>query len=213
MEAIAAFFRDGGIFMYFILGASVVGAAITIERAVVLIHKYNVDANALWAKVKKFIQDGDLDRAEALCKGSAAPLMRTLHAGLAAAKGSEKDIQNAIDEISLELIPSIDKRVPYLLTLANISTLLGLLGTISGLMQAFSAVGGADPSQKAALLAEGISIALYTTAFGLIVAIPLLVMFAVLQSKAHGITDEMDEFSVKLINLLNSRRRSGVQAE
>jgi biopolymer transport protein ExbB/TolQ len=129
--------------------------------------------------------------------------------GLEASNGSALDIQNAIDEAALEVIPSVDKRVPYLSTLANVATLLGLLGTIQGLIQAFSAIAVADPSQKAALLAKGISIALYSTASGLVVAIPMLIMFTILQSKSQKIVDEIDEFSVKLVNLL-SRGKSGV---
>lgn len=209
MQALAVFFRDGGIFMYFILGIFVAGMAVIIERAYVLIHKYNVDAKALWEKVSKLIMQGDTEKAGKLCRGSEVPLLRVLNAGISEADAPEREIQNAIDEVSLEVMPLIDKRIAYLSTLANIATLLGLLGTIQGLIQAFSAVGSADPSQKASLLAGGISIALYTTAFGLIVAIPLLIMYTVLQVKAHKITDEIDEFSVKLINLLG-RRRNGL---
>lgn len=212
MEALASFFREGGIFMYIILGVFAIGIAIMVERGYILIHKCNVDARALWAKISKYIQDGDTEKARVLCKGSHIPLMRVLDAGLLASAGSERDIQNAIDEIALEIIPSIDKRIVYLSTLANVATLLGLLGTIQGLVQAFAAVGHAEPSQKAALLAGGISVALYTTAFGLIVAIPLLVSYAMLQSKSHKIIDEIDEFSVRLINLLN-RRRGGIQTK
>src|SRR3989338_685859 len=212
MEILAGFFKDGGLFMYFILVVSIVGAAIMIERGVVLIYKYNVNGRALWDRVSKFIEEGDVDKAKVLCNGSSVPLFRILNAGLLASNNSEKEVQNRIDEVTLEIIPSIDKRVAYLATLANIATLLGLLGTIQGLIQAFSAVASADPSQKAALLAGGISIALYTTAFGLIVAIPMLIMYTVLQAKTHKIIDEIDEFSVKLINILN-RRKGGVQAK
>jgi biopolymer transport protein ExbB/TolQ len=211
MEILAGFFRDGGLFMYFILAVSIIGAAIMIERGIVLIHRYNVNGRALWERVSRFIEDGDIDKAKVLCSGSGIPLLRILNAGLTASNNPEKEIQNRIDEVALEIIPSIDKRVAYLATLANIATLLGLLGTIQGLIQAFSAVASADPSQKAALLAGGISIALYTTAFGLIVAIPMLIMYTVLQAKAHKIIDEIDEFSVKLINIL--RRKSGIQAK
>ncbi len=212
MESVAAFFKDGGIFMYFILAVFVLGLSIIVERVLVLIFRYNVDARALWKKVSGFLQDGDIDKAKELCNGSKAPLLKVLYTGISVSHGSEKEIQNAIDEVTLEIIPAVDKRIPYLVTLANIATLLGLLGTIQGLIQAFSAVGGADPSQKAALLAGGISIALYTTAFGLIVAIPMLGMHAILQAKAHRIIDEIDEFSVKLINTL-TRRKGGIQTE
>ena len=212
MEILADFFKDGGIFMYFILIVSVIGAAIMIERGFILIYKYNINGRALWDRVSKFVEKGEVEKSRVICNGSTVPILRILNAGLVASNNSEKEIQNAIDEVALEIIPSIDKRVAYLATLANIATLLGLLGTIQGLIQAFSAVASADPSQKAALLAGGISIALYTTAFGLIVAIPMLIMYTVLQAKTHKIIDEIDEFSVKLINILN-RRKGGVQAK
>ncbi len=212
MEKIALFFRDGGVFINFILVVSVVGMAIIVERVRFLVFKYNVDGRALWEKISGLIHEGDKQRALELCKDTRIPLMRILNKGISASGGSEKDIQNAIDEAALEIIPTIDKRVAYLATLANVATLLGLLGTIQGLIQAFSAIGAADPSQKATLLAKGISIALYSTAAGLVVAIPMLVMYTVLKAKAQKIIDEIDEFSVKLINLL-SRRKDGLQAE
>ena len=212
IDAIATFFRNGGTFMYIILGTFVFGAAIIVERGFILIYSYNVDGKALWSKVSKFIMDGNMDKAKDLCHGSKAPLMRILDIGIAASNDSEKGVQNAIDEIALEMIPSVDKRIPYLLTLANIATLLGLLGTIHGLIQSFSAVGSADPSQKASLLAGGISLALNTTSFGLMAAIPLLAMYSVLQAKANKIIDEIDEFSVKLLNILH-RYKSGIQTQ
>jgi len=212
METLASFFRDGGIFMYFILGTAVIGIAIMVERGIVLLFRYNVDARALWNKVSKFIEDGNIEKAKLLCKDSSSPLLKILYTGISVSNVLDREIQNAIDEKALEIVPAIDKRVSYLSTLANIATLLGLLGTIQGLIQAFAAVGVADPSQKASLLANGISVALYTTAFGLIVAIPMLAGYTVLQAKAHRLIDEIDEFSVKLINLLN-RRKSGIQTQ
>lgn len=203
IETVAAFFRDGGMFMYLILIVSVIGTAIIVERGFVLLFKFNVDGRALWEKVSKYILEGHTDKALALCKDSNVPLLRVLNAGISASRGSERDIQNAIDEVAVEIIPAIDKRIHYLATLANIATLMGLLGTIQGLIQAFSAVGVADPSQKATLLASGISIALYTTFFGLIMAIPMLSMYTIFQARAMRAIDEIDEFSVKLMNLLN----------
>ncbi len=212
MQALAAIFRDGGLFMYFILAALVIGIAIIIERAYVLVHKYNIDGRALWEKVSKYIKQGEIEKARILCEDAKAPLMKILHTGISSAHETEKDIQNAVDEVCMDLIPSVDKRIAYLLTLANSATLFGLLGTIHGLIQAFSAVANADPSQKASLLAAGISIALYNTAFGIMVAILFLIMYAVLQSRATKIVDEIDAFSVKIVNLLN-RRKGGEQAQ
>lgn len=212
MQALAAVFRDGGMFMYFILAVLVIGSAIIIERTFFLVHKYKVDSRALWDKISKYIMQGEVGKAQLLCEDSDIPLMKILHTGISVADESEREIQNAIDEVSMELIPSIDRRISYLLTLANSATLFGLLGTIHGLIQAFSAVANADPSQKATLLAGGISIALYNTAFGIMVAVIFLIMYAVLQARATKVVDEIDAFSVKIINLL-SRRKGGIQAK
>ncbi len=206
IDVVATFFRDGGAFMYIILTTFVVGIAIVVERGFLLVFRYNVDGKKLWERVSKFIHEGNFEKAQAICNGSKVPLMRILEKGIAVSNESERVVQNAIDEVALEVIPSIDKRIPYLITLANIATLLGLLGTIQGLIHSFSAVGSADPSQKASLLAGGIALALNTTSFGLIAAIPLLGMYAVLQAKANKIIDEIDEFSVKFINVLHRKK-------
>lgn len=212
MELLASILRDGGMFIYLILGVSVVGLAIIIERVICLVFRYSLDPEKLWTKVQKAVNEGNAKKAKSFCAGSSAPVARVFDRTLDSYGSNERELQNALDEISLEVVPAVDKRVPFLAMAANVSTLLGLLGTIHGLIQAFSAVGMADPSQKATLLASGISIALYTTAFGLIVAIPLLISYSLLQSKAHRIIDEIDEYSVKLMNLLvkhSSERRSG----
>jgi len=213
METLASFFRDGGIFMYFILATSIVGVAIIIERVIVLLYKSNVNADALWRELSKYIDEANIEKAGSICRASHVPLAAVLERGLSVHDQGERDIQSAVDEISLEVIPDIERRISYLSVIANVSTLLGLLGTIQGLIQAFTAIGSADPSQKAIVLTKGISIALYTTAFGLIVAIPMLVMYTILLSKAHRLVDEIDEFSVKLINMLvrnkSDRRTDG----
>jgi biopolymer transport protein ExbB/TolQ len=217
MELLATFFRDGGVFIYLILAVSIIGLAIVADRCFYLLFKYSINSGVLWLRVSKSVRDGNPQKARSYCTGSEAPVARLFDKGLTAYGKSEREVQNALDEVSLEVIPAIDKRVPYLAVAANVSTLLGLLGTIHGLIMAFSAVGNADPSQKATLLASGISIALYTTAFGLVVAIPLLIAYSLLQSRAHRIIDEVDEFSVKLINLLvhtnAERRKDGSQAQ
>ncbi len=212
MESLAAFFRDGGIFMYFILFVSVLGLAIMVERGIFLLLKNNIDGKALWAKVHRLALDGHYDQAMELCADPRLPLLKVLRHGLSTAAKRNRDVQGAMDEIVLEVMPTVDKRITYLATLANIATLLGLLGTIQGLIQAFAAVSSADPSQKAEILSRGIAIALYTTAFGLIVAIPLLAMYTVLQSKAHKIIDEIDEYSIKLVNLIADRKAQPVAA-
>jgi biopolymer transport protein ExbB/TolQ len=135
-------------------------------------------------------------------------LSHVLKAGLLKANKDKLEIQNSIDEATLEVLPKLQKRTQYLAMLANISTLLGLLGTIQGLIQSFSAVNLEEAASRTGVLAQGISIAMYTTAFGLIVAIPCLVAYSFLQSKTVKIVDEIDQYSVKLVNLLSMREKA-----
>lgn len=212
METIAAFFRDGGTFMYFILTVAVIGIAIIVDRVINLIIRNKIDSHALWKRVSKHIADGDFDKARTACKGD-APLLRTMEAAVSVAGMGEKETQRAVDEASLEVIPTIDTRIHYLLTLANISTLFGLLGTIHGLIMAFSAVASAEASQKSSLLASGIAIALYNTAFGIGVAIIFLVMYSVLMSRANRLIDEIDTYSLKIVNMIGRSGIGGAKAD
>ncbi len=204
-EFIARTFQEGGPFMYAITAALGFGLAVIVERLYCLLVRFNVDGRKFYRELSKLIGGGDLEAARDLCGN--APLPRILRVGIEAAlrgtgPGRERAVQNAVDEEALAVIPSVEKRIHYLAMIANVATLMGLLGTIVGLMQAFQAVAGADPSQKAALLARGISMAMNTTAYGLVVAIPCMVAYSFLQSKATKIIDEVDEYSVKLINQL-----------
>ena len=204
-EEIARSFQEGGMFMYAITAALGLGVAVIAERAYVLMFRFNVDGRKFYTELRKLVQNGQLKAARDLCGN--APLPRILGVGIDAAGGGERAVQNAVDEEALAVIPRVEKRIHYLSMIANVATLMGLLGTIVGLMQAFQAVAGADPSQKAALLARGISMAMNTTAYGLVVAIPCMAAYSFLQSKATKIIDEVDEYSVKLINLLMAAQR------
>jgi biopolymer transport protein ExbB len=141
-------------------------------------------------------------------KQNQAPITRIIGAGIGRLRQSQRreDIEYAMEEGMMESTPRLEKRTSYLATLANISTLLGLLGTIIGLIAAFSAVASADPSEKASLLSQSISVAMNTTAFGLIAAIPLLICHSVLQTKTTEIIDSMEMAAVKCLNLLISRQ-------
>jgi len=132
-------------------------------------------------------------------------MSRIVSDGLARRTGSRRraDIEYAMEEGLLEVLPRIERRTGYLATFANIATLLGLLGTIIGLIAAFTAVANADPTEKASLLSQSISIAMNTTAFGLIVAIPLLLVHSVLQSKTSQIVESLEIAMVKFLNLMD----------
>lgn len=212
MGAIATAFRDGGIWMYLILATSIFAIGIAIERFIFLFFKYNINAEAFYAQVQKLVMANNIDRAIKLCNAApSAALPKVVKAGLTRANKGEVEIQNAIEEASLEVVPRIQKRVATLAALANIATLLGLLGTIIGLIEAFEALEKATPENRQKLLARGIALAMNTTAFGLVIAIPTLIAHLVLSSQTKRLLDEIDLYSVKLENLLVSRGKGGAE--
>ncbi len=206
MGAIAKFFVDGGPWMYPIALMSVIGLAIAVERFIFLFFKYNINGSAFMAQIQKLVMANNIDRAIKLCNAApSAALPKVIKAGLTRANKGEIEIQNAVEEATLEVVPQIQKRTNSLQAVANLATLLGLLGTVIGLIQAFEAVASAAPDQKAAMLTKSISIAMNTTAFGLMVAIPVMGVHVILAGITKKIIDEIDQYSVKLENLLISR--------
>jgi len=196
-------FQDGGAFMYVITIISVFALAIFIERFFSIILRYDINGVALMNKVQNFVVDNQVDKGIKLCNEAPyAVLPVVLKAGLKRATRNPVEIQAAVDVATLEVLSRLQKRTPYLSMLANVATLAGLLGTILGLMESFDSVAHADPAEKQFLLARGIAIAMNTTAFGLMVAIPCLIGFGFLTSKTSKIIDEIDTFSAKLVDLL-----------
>ncbi|NUN14742.1 MAG: MotA/TolQ/ExbB proton channel family protein [Myxococcales bacterium] len=213
MDEIAKAMSEGGIWMYVILATSIVGVGIIIERFIFLFFKYNINASAFMSTIQKLVMANKIDQAIKLCNAApTAALARVVKAGLTRANKSESEIQNAVEEATLEVVPLIQKRTNSLQAIANIATLLGLLGTIIGMIGAFNdlAVVSADKRQEA--LGRNISLAMNTTAFGLIVAIPCMAAHVFLTNVTKKIIDEIDQYSVKLENLLISRLSGGVQA-
>jgi biopolymer transport protein ExbB/TolQ len=208
MEFAAKAFQEGGPFMYGILGVMAVALAIILERLYFLGLRCRINAKSLLTNLTRMIRQDKIAEARKLCLKSSSPLSVILEAAVWHYEQglSNEEIQNAVDETALRELPRIQKRTHYLSLLGNVSTLTGLLGTITGLMTSFSALATADPSQKATLLANGIAMAMNTTAFGLIVAIPCMVAFSILSSKANTIIEEIDESSVRLLNFLFVQR-------
>jgi biopolymer transport protein ExbB/TolQ len=205
------FIKEGGVSSMMVVVVGVMAAAIAVERWVRIQFQYSINSRAFMAKLKKYILSDNIDRAISLCNSrSQALLPKVLKSGLTRAKDSTHDIQNAIDEATLEAMPKLEARAMYLPTLANLSTLIGLFGTIVGLIMAFKASGeGADAVQRQAFLQKSIAIAMHTTALGIFVAIPTLFVHAILQSKINSIISDIDQYSVKLINLLSASQKVG----
>ena len=195
--------------MYPLVAVSVFAFAVSMERVFYYYIHCRINAKALLTQITRHVRNGDVEKARQICARTKSPLSVILESALWHYQQQEPDqeIQNAIDEVALRELPRIQRRTHYLSLFANIATLLGLLGTIFGLQDAFGALTAADPSQKASVLAKGIAIAMNTTALGLIVAIPCMISFSILGAKANTIIEEIDESSVRLLNFLFSQRR------
>ena len=205
-NAISAF-QAGGPWMIAIAVALAISIAFTLERFLRLFFQYSVDGASFMFEVQKYILANDLDGAIRLCNGAGkAALPKILKAGLQRASRDETQIQNAIDAASLEMIPKLERRLSYLALIANIAVLLGLLGTVTGLIKSFAAIALADPAQRQAILSAGISEAMNATAFGLVTAIFTMVVHSILSNKANRTLEELDEFGVKLLDLLSARK-------
>ena len=200
--------------MYVILAVSIIGFGVMIERFIFLFFKYNLNASAFMAQIQKLVIANNIDRAIKLCNAApSAALAKVIKAGLTRANKSEIEIQNAIEEATLDVIPQIQKRTNSLAAIANVATLIGLLGTIFGMIGAFASLEEAAADKRQEALGKNISTAMYTTAFGLIVAVPCLSAHIFLTNVTKKIIDEIDQYSVKLENLLISRGKSGAGSE
>jgi biopolymer transport protein ExbB len=204
LNTIIDFFEKGGLFMGIILLVWGIGIAICLERYSKL-KKMDINGPGFMNEIQRHILSNDLQGAIRICSGSQAVLPRVLKSGLKRSSSSTEQMQNAIDATALEVIPKVESRLNYLSLIANISTLFGLLGTIQGLITSFAAVAAADPSQKAEMLANGIAKAMNTTFLGLLSAITIMILHSFLVAKAESIINGIDEYSVKLIDLLGTK--------
>jgi biopolymer transport protein ExbB len=200
-----AFFQKGGVFMYPILLVFTVGMAITVERWFQLNRIRNAN-HKIWDLLHPVLVKGEFDKARQIASKDKSTMAQMLGMGLArqGAVRRREDIEIAMEESMMEIIPQLEKRTPYVALLSNIATLLGLLGTIMGLIEAFTAVANANPAEKADLLSASISVAMNTTAFGLMSAIPLLLFHAKLMSTTGQIVDRLEMASVKALNNISS---------
>ena len=211
--SIVRFFVSGGLFMYPILLVFAVGAAIAVERYITLTLVTNKN-QVVWDKVQPLLANGEFDQARQMTSEDESTISQVLNMGLSlqGAVRRREDVEIAMEESMMEIVPRLEKRTPYVALTSSIATLLGLLGTIMGLIQAFTAVANANPAEKADLLSASISVAMNTTAFGLMVAIPLLIMHAILTSKTGDIVDSLEMATVKALNVFSRRAKRAIEA-
>jgi biopolymer transport protein ExbB/TolQ len=205
MSGFLHFIGEAGVIGWIILLTGVGSLVLVAERAKVLFFKYGMNVDDFMAKIQNLVLAKKLDEALLLCaQMEQKPLARAFKAILEKADRDDETIFQAHDIAMSENIPLYTKRLHYLSMLANVATLLGLLGTIHGLILSFQAVAQADPAQKQALLAQGISVSMYTTALGLAVAIPAMVFFSFLTSRQNQLIEQISEKCAKLTELLTS---------
>ncbi len=203
LSTLVKFFQEGGWFMYPISIVLALGIGISVERYLYLSYA-KISNRTMWQKLAPLLKTNNFAQAMAISSKSKADIGRILTYGLSRVQASRNrdEIEMAMEEGLMEILPRLERRTHYVATFANIATLLGLLGTIIGLIQAFTAVANANPADKADLLSASISVAMNTTAFGLIAAIPLLLIFAVLQTKTTELVDSMEMATVKFLNVI-----------
>jgi biopolymer transport protein ExbB len=212
-STIARFFQNGGHFMYPIAVVAVVGLAIAIERYMYLTAT-RARNRTLWQQIEPLLGQGNFREAAQVASQSESAVGQIITYGLARIESAKRrdDIEKAMEESLMGIVPKLEKRTHYLATFANLATLLGLLGTVMGLISAFTAVATVNPAEKANLLSASISVAMNCTAFGLMTAVPLLVIHAVIQTKTTELIDSLEMASVKVLNSIVERRSEAAKA-
>jgi len=202
MQGFAKFLEEGGTLMYLNLGTSIIALSVIVERLVFFLVKSSVNARAFLENIRKLVMANNVDRAVKLCSATTAPVAQVARASLQRVHRGEIAVAQAIEESLVDVTPLIKRRIQILWSLANIATLIGLLGTVVGLIRAFAAVSAAKPEERSNLLARGISEALNNTAMGLGIAVTCIVAHALLGSMSKRQTADLEAFSLKLENLL-----------
>jgi len=207
IDLVANFFKQGGVFLYPIAGVFALGLAIAVERFIYL-NRVATGNRRLWAELAPLIQAGNIRKAMEVADRTDSALSIIMRYGMSRISTAQRreDIEKAMEESLIEVIPRLEKRTHYLATLANIGMLMGLLGTVTGLINAFAAVASVNPSEKASLLAASISVAMNNTALGLGLAITLLLCHMYLETRTTELVDSLEVASIKFLNAVSERR-------
>ena len=205
LKLLADAFHEGGWPMWPILAIMIVCWGISIER-IIYLKKAGIDKEKLLALLKSQIMAGNVQGAIKVCSGNPTPMTRIVQAGLTKFNRPDHEVQAAMDEAALRELPKLEQRTGYLAMLGNVATLIGLLGTISGMIKSFGSVGSDEGGNKATELANGIAEALNCTAFGIGTSLIALLGFSLLQSKTTNVTDDINEVTVQVVNLVTTHR-------
>ena len=199
---VVKFFQDSGVFIYFSLLIMAVGVAIAVERHLFLARARR-ENRKMWDELLPMLQNGKFQQVFGVTQRSETAIGQIVTNGIARLKSARRreDIDAAMEEGMMEIVPRLEKRTHYIATFANVITLVGLLGTIIGLIKAFTAVAHVNPAEKAELLSASISIAMNNTAFALMVAIPFLLIHAFLQARTAEIVDSLEAAKITFLNL------------
>jgi len=209
IQYLAEFFSVGGPFMFVNLVILAVALAVIVERVITLGFKLNLNARPFMEQIQKLVAAGNVDKAIKLTEAAPnAALAKVVRAGLAQANRGPEEVSRALEEEVLQETPAITRRIAPLWSLANVATLVGLIGTITGLITTFRSLGAATPEMKQVMLSRGISEAMNNTAFGLIIAVLCIVGHLMLSSKAKAMVEEIELNALKLENMI-SRRAAG----
>lgn len=206
-------FHDGGIMMYPILVLGIFMVGITLERIITLYFRVSLNKDHFFKNLTTHLLKGDFDGMISLCDQNPAPMTKVVKSCLIRLvnKANDAEIQAALDEGAMIEVPKLERHIGFLAVIGNVSTLLGLLGTITGLIGCFAGVANADAATKAAELTKGISEAMNCTAFGLIVAVPSVMIYSILQNRAQRLIDDINEISIRTFNfVLANRERFGI---
>jgi biopolymer transport protein ExbB/TolQ len=209
MQGLAEFVEKGGFFMYLNFVCSAATLAIVVERTIYFLSKGSVNARAFLEQLRKLVTANNVDRAVKLASATDSPVGRVARAGLQRLPKGDVAVSTAIEEMMVDVTPELKKRIPALWSIANIATLIGLLGTITGLIRSFAAVGSASPEMKSKLLSDGIAEAMHNTAMGLGIAVACMIAHVFLSGVSKKQQSELEAFSMKLENMLAETQASG----
>lgn len=203
------FMIEGGWVMWVILGVGAVAIAIALERVIYLYCLNKKDSRRFVSVTLEQVEEGKVQDAIRHTERVKTPVSRLIHVALLRYQEglAIEDIRKGVEEVAIKQVPRLSARLNLLSLLANVATLLGLLGTIFGLQDAFESLRLAEGAAKAQALALGISTAMNTTAFGLVVAIPCMVLYTQLVNRQAKLTDDLDEAALTVLNALEGFRK------